>query len=135
MGVATGGRHTVTVAIIILIPEHTVAPITEATVIIIQRLTMIPLRVPMGGNRQLMVRTDRQRVGRVTILTQGLMHEAPAFRHLTAAEVQPKPTIHTPGPMLRPDKARALTLSGVVPMFHAETRALPWVTTQPRTAP
>jgi hypothetical protein len=59
---------------------HTAAPITGATVIIIQRLTMTPRREPMGGNRQLMVHTDRQQEGPVTILTPALMREEPGFR-------------------------------------------------------
>jgi hypothetical protein len=95
---------------------------------------MILLRELTDGNRLLMGRTDRQQEGLVTTRTQGPTREAHRCRHLTAAEVQHRHTTRTPAPMLRPDKDRALTLSGVVPTFHAETRALPWVITQPQTA-
>jgi hypothetical protein len=135
MAVAIGGRHTVTVAITTLIPEHTAAPITEATVIIIQRLTMTLSRELTAGNRQLMVRTDRQQEVRVTILIPELVPAVLRSRHLTGAEAQRRHITHIPAPMLRPDKARALTLSGAAPMCHAETRALPWVITQLRTEP
>ena len=75
MGVAIGGRHTVMVATTIPTRGHTVARITGATVIIIQRLTMILLRELTDGNRLLMGRTDRRRAVPVTILTPALMRE------------------------------------------------------------
>src|SRR5689334_12671633 len=118
MGVAIGGRHTVVVATTIPTREHTVAPITGATVIIIQPLTMTPQRELTGGNRLLMVRTDRRLAGPLTTLTLGPMLEAPASRHLTAAEAQPRHTTPTRVPMRRPDKVQLRTLNGVVPVRH-----------------
>jgi hypothetical protein len=53
-------------------------------------------------------------------------------RRLMGAEAQRKRTIRTPALMLRPDRDRARTLSGVAPTSREETRALPWVTTRPR---
>jgi hypothetical protein len=135
MGVAIGGRHTVMVAITIPIPGPTVAPITGRTVIIIQRLTMTPPPELTAGNRLLMARTARQRAGPVTILIRALMREAPVFRLPMAVEAQHRHIIRTPAPMLRPGKDRARMRSGVVPMCREETRALPWVITQPRTGP
>src|SRR4029450_3417263 len=131
MGGAIGGRHIVMVATTIPTRGHTVAPITGATVIIIQLLTMTLLREPTDGSRLHMARTDRQQEGPVTTLTRVLMPEAPVFRHLTAAGVPHRRITRTPAPMLRPDRDRALTLSGVVPMCREETRALPWAITQP----
>src|SRR4029453_5737512 len=84
MGVAIGGRHIVMVASTIPTRGHTVAPITGATVIIIQLLTMTLLREPTDGSRLHMARTDRQQEGPVTTLTRVLMPEAPGFRPLTA---------------------------------------------------
>jgi hypothetical protein len=131
MGVAIGGHHTVTVATTIPIPGHTVAPITEVTVTIIQRRTTIPLRELTDGNRLLMGHTDRQQEGPVTILTPALMPEALPSRRLMGAEAQHRHITRTRGPMLRPDKGRARTRSGVVPTCREETRALPWVITRP----
>jgi hypothetical protein len=132
MGVAIGGHHIVMVVTTIPTRGHTVARITAATVIIIQRLTMILLRELTAGNRLLMGRTDRQQEGPVTILTPALMREARGFRHRMGAEAQRRRITRTPAPMLRPDRAPARTLSGVVPMCREETRALPWVITQRR---
>jgi hypothetical protein len=122
MAVAIGGRHTVTVAITIPIPEHTVAPITEATVIIIQRLIMIPPPELTDGNRLLMGRTDRRRGVPVTILTPVLMPVVLQSRHLMGVEAQHRPTILTPAPTLRPGKARVRTRNGAVPTPREGTR-------------
>ena len=132
MGVAIGGRHIVMVATTIPTREHTVAPITGATVIIIQRLTMTLPRERTDGNRLLMAHTDRRRAVPVTILTPALMREALGFRPLMGAEAQHRHITRTPAPMLRPDRVRARTLSGVAPTCREETRALPWAITQPR---
>jgi hypothetical protein len=132
MGVAIGGRHIVMVATTIPTRAHTVARITGATVIIIQRLIMILLRELTDGNRLLMGRTDRQQEGLVTILTPALMREVRGFQHLMGVEAQHRHITRTPAPMLRRDRVRARTLSGVVPTCREETRALPWVITQPR---
>ena len=132
MGVAIGGHHIVMVATTIPTRGHTVARITGATVIIIQRLTMILLRELTDGNRLLMGRTDRRREVPVTILTPALMLEALPSRRLMGAEAQHRHITRTPAPMLRPDRDRARTLSGVVPTCREETRALPWVITQQR---
>jgi hypothetical protein len=129
MGVAIGGHHIVTVVTTIPTRGHTVARITAATVIIIQRLTMTLLRELTDGNR-LMARTDRQQEGPVTILTPALMREVLQFRHLMEVEAQHRHITRIPAPMLRPDRVRARTLSGVVPTCREETRALPWAITQ-----
>ncbi|CEF49429.1 unnamed protein product [uncultured bacterium] len=130
MGVAIGGRHIVTVVTTIPTRGHTVAHITGATVIIIQRLTMTLLRELTDGNRLLTARTDRQQEGPVTILTPALMREEAGFRLRMGAEAQPRHITRTPAPMLRPDRVRARTLNGVAPMCREETRALPWAITQ-----
>src|SRR5882757_9258500 len=132
MGVAIGGHRIVTTVTTIPTRGHTVARITGATVIIIQRLTMILLRELTDGNRLLTGRTDRQQEGLVTILTPALMREVRGFRHLMGVEAQHRHITRTPEPMLRPDRVRARTLSGVVPMCREETRALPWGITQRR---
>src|SRR4029077_4380213 len=103
---------------------------TEVMVIIIQRLTMIRLRELTDGNRLLMGRTDRRRAAPVTILTPALMREVLQFRRLMGAEAQLKRTIPTPAPMLRPDRDRARTLSGVAPTSREETRVPQWATTR-----
>ena len=135
MGAAIGGRHTVMVATTILTRRRTVARITGVMVIIIQRLTMTLPREPMGGNRPLMGLMDRRPEEPVTILTPELMPEALQSRHLTVAEVPRRPTIRTLEHMLRPDKARARTLSGAARTCREATRALPWAITQPPTEP
>src|SRR6187397_2938179 len=61
MGVAIGGHRIVTAVTTIPTRGHTVARITGATVIIIQRLTMILPRELTDGNRLLMGPTDRRR--------------------------------------------------------------------------
>jgi hypothetical protein len=132
MGVAIGGRHTVTVATTIPIRGHTVAPITVATVIIIQLLIMTLLRELTDGNRLLMGRTDRRRAVPVTILTPELMREVQAFRLRMGVEAQHRHITRIPEPMLRPDRVPARTLNGVAPMCREETRALPWAITQRR---
>jgi hypothetical protein len=132
MGVAIGGHHIVMVATTIPTRGHTVARITGATVIIIQRLIMTPRRELTDGNRLLMGRTDRRRAVPVTILTPALMREVLQFRHLMGVEAQHRHITRTPAPMLRPDRVRARTRSGVVPTCREETRALPWATTQRR---
>jgi len=130
MGVVIGGHHIVMVATTIPTRGHTVAPITGATVIIIQRLTMILRRELTDGNRLLMDRTDRRRAVPGTTLTPALMHAALQFRHLTGVEAQHRHITRTRAPMLRPDRVRARTLSGAVPTCREETRALPWAITQ-----
>src|SRR4029453_9422826 len=130
MGVAIGGRHIVMVATTIPTRGHTVALITGATVIIIQRLTMILLRELTDGNKLLTGRTDRRRGVPVTILTPALMREALRSRRLMGAEAQHRHIIRTREPMLSPDRVRARTLSGVFPRGRKETRALPWAITQ-----
>src|SRR4030095_5031560 len=130
MGVAIGGHHTVMVATTIPTRVHTVARITGAMVIIIQRLTMIPPRELTAGNRLLMGRTDRRRAVPVTILTPALMRAVLQFRHLMGVEAQHRHITRTPAPMLRRDRVRARTLSGVVPTCREETRALPWAITR-----
>jgi hypothetical protein len=132
MGAAIGGRHTVTGVTTTPTRRRTVARITEVMVIIIQRLTMTLLRALTGGNKQPTALTDRQREAPVTILTPALMREVLRFRHLMAAEAQRKRTIRTREPMLRRDRVRARTLSGVAPTSREETIALPWaITRQP----
>src|SRR5882762_130898 len=101
MGVAIGGHHIVMVATTIPTRGHTVARITGDTVIIIQRLTMIPLRELTDGNRLLMGRTDRQQEGPVTILTPALMREEPGLRLRMGVEAQHRHITRTPAPMLR----------------------------------
>jgi hypothetical protein len=133
MAVAIGGRHTVMVATTILIRGHTAVRITGATVIIIQRPIMILLRELTDGNRLLMGRMDRPQEGPVTILTPALMREEPAFRLRMGVEAQHRHITRIPEPMLRPDRAPARTLSGVVPMCREETIALPWAITRRRT--
>src|SRR5678816_383678 len=119
------------VAITIPTPRRTVALTTGGMVIIIQRLTMTLLREPMVGNRQPMALTDRQRAAPVTILILGLTLAVPVSRRLMGAEAQRKRIIRTQAPMLRPDRDRARTLSGVAPTSREETRALPWAITRP----
>src|SRR4029077_10883077 len=125
MGAAIGGHHTVTVAITTPTRQRTVARITEVTVIVIQRLTMILLRALTDGNRLLMGRTDRRRAAPVTILTPALMREVLQFRRLMGAEAQLKRTIRTPAPTLRPDRDRARTLSRVGRTPREETTLPP----------
>src|SRR5438034_11357213 len=131
MAAAIGGRHTVTGVTTIPTPRRTVAPITEAMVIIIQRRTMTPPRELMAGKPPLTALTDRRLAGPVTIPTRGHMLEALQSRRPTAAEVQHRLTIHTPAHTLRRDKVRARMLSGVAPMYRGGTRALPWAITPP----
>ena len=131
MGVAIGGHHIVMVATTIPIRGHTVARIMGATVIIIQRLTMILLRELTDGNRLLMGRTDRQQEGPVTILTPALMRAAAGFRLRMGVEAQHRHITRTREPMLRRDRVRTRTLSGEAPTSHEGTRVLPWVITRP----
>src|SRR6516162_2534651 len=128
-GVAIGGRRIVSGVTTIRTRRRTVARIT-ATVIITARLITITIRELMAGKGVLLARTDQRPGGLVTILTRERMHEAVRFPHLTAAEVPHRRTIHTPEPMLRPDKVRARTLNGAAPMCRGETRALPRVITR-----
>ena len=130
MEAAIGGRHTVAGVTTTPTRERTAARITEGMVIIIQRLTMILLQELTDGNRLLMGRTDRQRAAPVTILIPALMREVLQFRRLMGAEAQLKRTIRTPALMLRPDRDRAQTLSGVAPTCRGETRVRPWDTTR-----
>jgi hypothetical protein len=132
MGVAIGGHHIVMVATTIPTRGHTVARITGATGIIIQRLTMILLRERTDGNRLLMGRTDRRQEGPVTILTPALMREEPGFRLRMGVEARRRHITRTPAPMLRRDRVPARTLNGVVLTCREETRALPWAITQRR---
>ena len=132
MGAAIGGRHTVMVAITIPTPRRTVALTTGGMVIIIQRLTMTLLQERMVGNRQPMALTGRQQEVPVTILILVLTLAVPVSRRLMEVEAQRKRTIRTLEPMLRPDRVRARTLSGVVPTCREETRALRWAITQQR---
>src|ERR1044072_537790 len=115
MVVAIGGHHIVMVATTIPIRGHTVAPIMGATVIIIRAPIMTPRRELTDGNRLLMDRTDRRLGVPVTILTPELMRGAVQFRHRMGVEVQHRHIIRTPAPMLRRDRVRVRTLSGVVP--------------------
>ena len=130
MGVVIGGRHTVTAVTTVPTPRRTVARITEVMVIIIQRLTMTLPRERMVGNRQPTVLTARQRAAPVTILTSERTREVLRFRHLTAAEAQPRHITRTPGPMRRRDRVRTRTLNGETPMSREETRALLWAITR-----
>ena len=132
MGAAIGGRHTVTVVTTAPTRQPIVARITEVMVIIIQRLTMTLLRALTGGNKQHTALTVRQRAAPVTILTPALMREVLRFRHLMAAEAQHRHITRTPAPMLRRDRVRTRTLSGVAPMSREETRALPRAITRLR---
>ena len=131
MEAATGGHHTVMVAITIPTLRRTVALITGDMVTIIQRLTMTLPPAPMVGNRQPMGLMDRQQEVPVTILIPGLTLAVPVFRRLMAAEAQRRRTIRTQEPMLRPDRDRALTLNGAARMSREETRVLPWAITRP----
>jgi hypothetical protein len=131
MEAAIGGRHTVMVGTTIPTRRRTVVLTTGVMVIIIQRLTMTLPRARMVGNRQPMALTDRQHEVPVTILIPGLTLAAPVFRRLMGAEAQRKPTIRTPEPMLRPDRDRVRTLSGVAPTSREETRVPPWAITRP----
>lgn len=135
MGAAISGRHTVTGVTTTLTRRHTVALITGVMVIIIQRLTMTLLRELTAGNRLLMAHMVRRRGGLVTIPTRALTREAPVFRRRMAAEARRRPITRIPEPMLRPDKVRALMRNGAALMCQGETRVLPWVITQLRTAP
>jgi hypothetical protein len=119
------------VAITIPTRRRTVALTTGGMAIIIQRLTMTLPREPMVGSRQPMALMGRQRAAPVTILIPGLTLGVPVYRRLMAAEAQRKPTIRTREPMLRPDRDRTRTLSGVAPMCREEIRALPWAITRP----
>jgi hypothetical protein len=130
MGVGIGGHLIVMVATTIPTREHTVVPITEATVIIIQRPTMTLRRERTDGNRLIMGRTDRRQEGPVTILTPALMREEPGFRLRMGVEAQHRRITRTREPMLRRDRVPARTLNGVVPTCREETRALPWAITQ-----
>src|SRR5262249_26996525 len=133
MAAVIGGHHTVTEVPTILGPGLTVGLITVATVIITQRLTMTLPPGRTDGSRLLMVPTDRRRAALVTILTLAPMPEVGRCRRLTEVEVQHRPITRTQEPMLRPDRARARTLSGVAPMCRAVTRAQQWAITLLRT--
>src|SRR5438034_3527049 len=130
MGAATGGHHTVVGASTIPTLPRTVALTGAMVIILTRRLTMIITRELMAGNKQPMVLTDRQQEVPATIPTLALMPEALQSRPLTVLGVQRRRTIRTPEPMLRPDKVRVRTLSGVAPMYHEEIRALLWGTTR-----
>ena len=130
MGVAIGGRHTVTRATTTPTRRRTVVPI-GVTVTIIQRLTMTtPLELTVGMG-VLTDRTARRLPELVTIHTLGRTLEGHQSRHLTAAEVPPRHTIRTQASMRRPGKVPARMLNGVAPTSREETRALPWATTRP----
>src|SRR5205823_2277966 len=108
VGADIGGRPTPMAATTIPTPRHTVEVIiTVAMAIIMQRLTTIRPPELTAGNRLPTVLTGRLRAELLIILTPGLTPEAPAFRHLTAAEVRHRPIIRTPEPTLRPHKVRA----------------------------
>src|SRR5205823_914640 len=122
-GVDIGGRHTPMGGTTIRTPRPTaVVIITGVMVIIMQRLIITLQREPMAGNRLPTARTDRRRAEPLTILTPGLTPEARRCRHLTAAEVQHRPTTRTPERMLRPDKVRIRTRSGAAHMYRAAIR-------------
>src|SRR5437763_17179489 len=114
MGVDTGGRHTPMGGTTIRTRRPTAGDIITGVMAIIMRrlITTLP-REPMAGNRLLPALMGRQRAEPRIILTPGLKPEAPAFRHLTAAEVQHRPITPTPEPMLRRDKVRIQTRNGV----------------------
>src|SRR5437773_9611383 len=99
---------------------------------IMEQLTTTRRPEPTAGHRLLMVSTVRQREARLTIRTRGPPHEGPQSRHPTAVEVQHRPIIRTPEPMLRPDKVRVQPLNGVAPTCRGEIKALPWAITRPR---
>src|SRR6266513_1377510 len=133
-GVDIGGRHT-PMGPTILTQRHTEVIITaRAMVIIMRRLITTLLQEPMAGNRLLPAPLGRQRAAAVTIHTPGHTPEAPAFRHLTAAEVQHRPITPTPEPMLRRDKVRIQTRNGVALTSRGGTRAPRWDITPPRMA-
>ena len=131
MGAAIGGHHTVTGVTTTHTRRRTVALTTGVMGIIIKRLTMTLPRERMVGNRQPMALTDRQQEVPVTILIPGLTLAVPVSRRLMGAEAQHKRIIRTREPMLRPDRDRARTLSGVAPTSREETRVLPWAITRP----
>src|SRR5215471_3401253 len=111
MGVAIGGHHTVTEALTIPGLQHTAAPIGDMGTTAIRRLTMTTTRELMVGKRARMVRMARRQQGRDTILTPGLMPGVLRSRRLTGVAAQSRPIIRIQEPMLRPDRARARTLS------------------------
>jgi hypothetical protein len=130
MGAATGGRHTVVGASTIRTLRRTVA-LTGATVIILMgRLTMITTPELMIGRGVRMAPMALPLPVPVTIPTRERTREAVRSQHPMAVEVQHRRTTRTPEPMLRPDKVRVRTLSGVAPMCREEIKALPWGTTR-----
>src|SRR5436309_7029663 len=132
-GVDIGGRH-MPMGGTILTQRHTEVITARAMVIIMRRLITTLPREPMAGNRLLPALMGRQRAEPRIILTPGLTPEVPAFRHLTAAEVQHRPIIPTPEPMLRRDKVRIQTRNGVALTSRGGTRAPRWDITPPRMA-
>src|SRR5205823_11448693 len=133
-GVDIGGRHT-PMGPTILTQRHTEGIITARAMVIIMRrlITTLP-REPMAGNRLLPALMGRQRAKPRIILTPGLTPEVPAFRPLTAAEVQHRPITPTREPMLRRDKVRIQTRNGVALTSRGGTRAPPWDITPRRMA-
>src|SRR5215472_3963265 len=128
MGVAIGGRHTVTEVTTTPTRRHTVARIM-ATVITTARLITITTLEPMDGMGVLTVRTDLRIGVLVIILIQARTLEAVLSRLLMEPEAQHKRIIHTPAPTRRRDKVQARTLNGAVHMSLAGIKALPRVIT------
>src|SRR5262249_30215097 len=118
MGAYIGGRHTVVGASTIPIRRLTVALTGGMVIILMRRLTMITTPEPTAGKGRLTVLTDRQPPELVTIPTPGRTREALQSPRHTAAEAPHRHIIRTPGPMLRPGKARARTLNGAARMCH-----------------
>src|SRR5205823_10065899 len=135
MGVDIGGRLTPTEATTIPTQRLTAEVIIMGvTVIITQRRTTILLLALTVGSKLHMALMAQQPEARRIIPTPGLMLEAHQSRPLMAAEVQRKPIIHTPEPMLRRDKVRIQTRNGVALTSRGGTRAPRWDITPPRMA-
>src|SRR5215475_12682370 len=130
MGVAIGGRHTVTRVTTTPTRRHTVA-LTMATVITTARLITTTTREPMAGMGVRMVRTGLRVGVLVIILTPARTLEAALSRLLMEPGAQHKRIIHTPAPMRRRDKVQVPQPNGAVRMCREETRALPRVITRP----
>src|SRR4029434_7527516 len=131
MGVAIGGRHTVTRVTTTLTRLPTVGPIGAMVIILMRRLTMTTTPERTAGMGVLTDRTARRLPELVIIHTPGRTLEEHQCRPLTAPEVPRKPTIRTPEPMLKPGKVRVRQLSGGAPMSRGETRVLPWAIIRP----
>ena len=132
MGVDIGGRHIVMVGITIPTRRHTVARITAVTVIIIQRLTMIPATGAYGWKQTAYGPYGSATRGAAYNPYTGTYARGASVSTPYGIEARHRHITRIPAPMLRPGKVRARMLSGVVPTCREETRALPWVITQQR---